>query len=209
MALARVLIVDDDKFVMTTLQHALAGMNIEVVGCASRPQDGLEIAIASQVDVALLDLDLGPGANGIDLAHALRKQQPNIGIVILTSYTDPRISDPSSRSLPKGTIFLTKSKIDEMSTLISAIVSAKQSPLHAGRKNAPLMALSDKQISVLILLSQGLTTTEIAKMQSVGEKAIESTITKLHRQLELPKSGKLNTRVQLVRAYYSLRGKDL
>lgn len=208
MPIASVIIVDDDQFIQTTLSHALLGLNIDVVGSTGKISEAMEIAHQKNVEVAILDLDLGPGANGIDLAYALRNVNPNVGIIILTSYTDPRISDPANRALPKGSIFLNKSKISDLSTLVNAVVSARQLPLHAGRKHAPLTILSDKQIEVLILLSQGLTTSEIAKKQCVGEKAIEATITKLHAQLNLQKSKTLNTRVQLVRAYFALRGKD-
>lgn len=204
MSMASVLIVEDDRFTRTTLVHALIGLNVNVVAECGRPQDAINID--EEYDVALLDLDLGPGANGIDLAYGLRKKNPQLGIVILTSYSDPRVADPKNRALPKGTIFLTKSKITDMSSVISAILTAKKTPLNAGRKGASLIALSDKQIEVLVLLSKGFTTAEIARNQGVGEKAIEATITKLHHLLELPKSSTLNTRVQLVRAYFNLRG---
>jgi DNA-binding NarL/FixJ family response regulator len=105
----RILIVEDDPFVQMTLAQALESANFEIVARVATPTDAISAAKSGSVDVAILDLDLGPGASGIDVAHALRQNNARIGLILLTSYTDPRISDPNARALPKGTIFLTKS----------------------------------------------------------------------------------------------------
>ena len=125
----RILIVEDDSFLQMTLAQALESANFEIVARVATPIDAIKAAKSGQVDVAILDLDLGPGASGIDVAHALRQNNERIGLILLTSYTDPRISDPNSRALPKGTIFLTKSGITEIRDLSSAILQVKLWPV--------------------------------------------------------------------------------
>jgi DNA-binding NarL/FixJ family response regulator len=162
----------------------------------------------SEPDVAILDLDLGPGANGIDLSIALRSLHPRIGLILLTSYTDPRISDPSAPQLPKGTIFLTKSLLTSIHDLTTAILQVKLWPHEVKRQISPDRSqLTKNQIEVLKLLSDGLTTAEIAARQGISDKAVEGTITRLQAILGISKDKKFNPRVQLVRAYYTLSGK--
>lgn len=208
MKLGRILIVEDDPFVQMTLAQALESANFEIVARVANPTDALVAAKAGNVEVAILDLDLGPGASGIDVAHALRQNNARIGLILLTSYTDPRISDPNSRLLPRGTIFLTKSRITEIHELSTAILQVKLWPVESKRNAATTRShLTEIQIDVLRLLAEGLATSEIADRQGVSEKAVEATITRLHNLLGLEKNKKLNPRVQLVRAYFALSGK--
>jgi len=204
----RILIVEDDPFVQMTLAKALESANFEIVARVATANEAIHIAKSEQIDVAILDLDLGPGATGIDVAHALRKNYRDVGLVLLTSYTDPRISDPNSRALPIGTIFLTKSRLTQIQELITAILQAKVWPLDSKRSAMPERShLTQVQIDVLRLLAEGATTSEIALQQGVSQKAVEATITRLHNLLGLSKNNKLNPRVQLVRAYFALSGK--
>lgn len=208
MKLGRILIVEDDPFVQMTLAQALESANFEIVARVANPTDALVAAKAGNVEVAILDLDLGPGASGIDVAHALRQNNARIGLILLTSYTDPRISDPNSRVLPRGTIFLTKSRITDIHELSTAILQVKLWPVESKRNAATTRShLTEIQIDVLRLLAEGLATSEIADRQGVSEKAVEATITRLHNLLGLEKNKKLNPRVQLVRAYFALSGK--
>jgi DNA-binding NarL/FixJ family response regulator len=106
MGLASVLLVDDDMFTRTTLSAALSARGINVVASTDSAAGALENLISLNPDVAIVDLDLGPGPSGIDICHALRSQKPNLGLILLTSYTDPRIHDPSNSQLPKGCRFI-------------------------------------------------------------------------------------------------------
>ena len=183
MKLASTILVDDDQFVVTTLKQALIALNIEVLGTASTADDAIKLIHTKKVDVAILDLDLGLGPTGIDIAYALRRERPRIGLVFLTSFSDPRIADPYSRELPVGSKFITKSKLSDMGTLVSAIISARKNPLKNLKKTHKGIALTNRQIEVLKLLSTGISTGEMAKKLDVSEKAIEAMITKLYSEL--------------------------
>jgi DNA-binding NarL/FixJ family response regulator len=208
MALASVLLVEDDVFTRSTLAAALSGANFEIKGEVSTAKDALAAIQKFSIDIAVLDLDLGPGANGIDIAYALRQLHPQIGIIILTSYSDPRVANPDSLPLPKGSKFLTKSKLTDIRPLIKAIIELKHLPI-AGRtiSETERSIFTENQLFVLQGVAEGLTTKEIAKRLKVSDKAIEGTITRLHTLLDLQKDASLNPRVQLARAYFELAGK--
>jgi DNA-binding NarL/FixJ family response regulator len=207
-ALASVLLVEDDVFARSTLYAALVGANIEVRGQVAKASEAIRAVTKFSIDVAIIDLDLGPGANGIDIAIALRDINPRVGIIILTSYSDPRVANPKSLSLPKGSKFVTKSSLTDFSSLITMILELKNQPLtNKNGSKIERVEFSENQLSVLQGVAEGLTTKEIANRAGVSEKAIEGTITRLHSMLDLPKKSSLNPRVQLARAYFQLSGK--
>ena len=70
----RVVIVDNDAFTRTTLAAALSGNNFEVVAAIGKASQCLALPDLNTVHVALLDLDLGDGPTGLDLAKALRER---------------------------------------------------------------------------------------------------------------------------------------
>lgn len=208
MALASVLLVEDDVFTRSTMAAALLGANLEVKAQVAKTSDAIRAVQKFAIDVAILDLDLGPGANGIDIAIALREVSPRIGIIILTSYSDPRVANPRSLALPKGSKFITKSQLTEFGPLVKSILELKAFPVLGKIDTRPeKVAFSENQLMVLQGVAEGLTTREIAIRAGVSEKAVEGTITRLHLMLDLPKQPTLNPRVQLARAYFKLSGK--
>ena len=208
MPLARVLLIDDDSFTRSTLSAALNGAGMQVVAAVDNASDAISSLINSNPDVAVVDLDLGSGPSGIDICHALRKENPKIGLILLTSYTDPRIHDPANLRLPKGCRFLTKNELYDFNILFQEIIVAKNKPLkYIFKNNDKELKLSDIQIQVLKAVAEGLSTSEIAKIRGVSEKAIEATIAKTNKLLGINKSKNFNQRVQLARSYFKLSGK--
>lgn len=208
MELASVVLIDDDLFTRTTLTAALAGSGINVLSVAENGSIGLEAVKNLNPDVVIADLDLGPGPSGIDICHAIRMTKPSIGLILLTSFTDPRIHDPANSSLPRGCRFVSKSGLQDIKVLVQEILIARNKPLQGSQlKKARENLLSDTQIEVLIAVSQGLSTAEIASQRGVTEKAIEGMIAKIHSTLGISRSKSLNQRVQLARLYFKLSGK--
>jgi NtrC-family two-component system response regulator AlgB len=81
---ARVLIVDDEKNIRTTL-----GVCLESLGCqvsqASTPEAALEALRHAPFDLAFLDLRLGQ-ESGLDLLPRLLAERPGLDVVMITAY---------------------------------------------------------------------------------------------------------------------------
>lgn len=206
--LARVLVVEDEQFTRTMLGTSLQALGFEIAGLCDSAACALESQKAGRVDVALLDLDLGPGPSGIDIAYALRDAAATVGLVFLTSYRDPRIKDPDERGLPKGSRFLVKSQVVDPELIRSTIVDAHRDPLRAAARRMEVDELTDHQIAVLRLVASGRSNSEIAAAMDVSDKAVERTIQRISEALGLEASAG-NRRVHLTRAYAELSGKDL
>jgi DNA-binding NarL/FixJ family response regulator len=208
MALARVLLIDDDLFTRSSLTAALNGVGMNVVASAENGSSGIEAMKSSNPEVAVVDLDLGPGPSGIDISNALRMHNPLIGLVLLTSYTDPRVHDPSNSKLPKGCRFLSKTEMTDIKVLVQEILIARNKPLSVNKnKRSTVNRLTDSQLEVLIAVAHGLSSAEIAANRGVSVKAIEAMIAKIHSLLGITKSKSLNQRVQLARTYFQLSGR--
>ena len=209
MAVVNVLLIEDEAFTRTLLSAALAGPLLEIHSGLSAKY-ALDTAASTPIDVAVLDLDLGGGPSGIDIAHALRQQHPHMGLVLLTSYSDPRLSSAQERALPLGTRYITKSSLDDVNQLITVILRAKSEPLKTERNtHNGKTDLTDHQIDILRQIAAGISNAEIARTLGISDKAVENTVTRIIDVLDIPRDSSLNPRVQLVRAFSSLAGKQL
>jgi DNA-binding NarL/FixJ family response regulator len=208
MILAKAIVIDDDPFVRSTLSAGLAHYGIQVVQSFDIGSSAISAISTIDPDVAIVDLDLGPGPSGIDICHSLRTHKPNLGLILLTSYQDPRIFDPAGSSLPKGCRFISKSELEDFKVLVETVLSARAKPFLESKKIASdSTVLTSNQLEVLKLIAQGLSTEEIASNRGVSEKAIESSIAKIQKVAGFKKSKSLNQRVQLARFYILLSGK--
>ena len=80
---ARLILVEDDPFTRATLGDALALHGFDVRARVGTAFDAIEAQQIHNPQVALLDLDLGVGASGIDVAIALREKAPELELSFL------------------------------------------------------------------------------------------------------------------------------
>lgn len=208
MSLARVLVVEDDSFIRNTLTALLGQRGFEVVGATDNAEEAIILQQLHHPEVLLTDLDLGIGPNGVDIATSLREKNSQLGIIILTSFSDPRFAASGNQKMPRGTMYFTKSRISDISVLFTSILRVKHLPLaEVRRSDAEKNHLTETQIEILRLVSEGKTTASIAKDRNVSEKSVEAIIARIHSSLALPRDKSFNPRVQLTRAFFALSGK--
>lgn len=207
------ILVEDDPFTRATLGDALALHGFDVRARVGTAFDAIEAQQIHNPQVALLDLDLGVGASGIDVAIALRERDPRIGIVFLTTYKDPRLVNSNIPHLPDGAIYLNKLDINSTAKIANQIALAIVKPVEKRSlqwvRSGPLSSMSAMQIEILKDIAAGLSTAEIARARGVTEQAIDKTIKRISKNLGIPKSSDSNMRVQIVRAYFENRGQGI
>ncbi len=200
----RILLVEDDDFTRVTLKAALERFGLTVVASASDAKSAITGAVDNGAQVGVFDLDLGPGPTGLDVAHGIRRLLPDFGVVMLTSYEDPRLFSTSLSELPDGAAYVVKQSLEDLGFLVEAI---RGSVGTADRSSAaPRIDLTDPQVETLRLLACGLTNAEIARVRVVEVKSVEQTIARLAKRLDLSGNDQVNQRVALARAFYSLTG---
>jgi DNA-binding NarL/FixJ family response regulator len=207
--------VDDDPFTRATLASSL-----QVLGCFVLAADSVSSALKAirnyrgetPPNVALLDLDLGEGPTGLDLAHTLREEFPDLAIVLLSTYQDPRLLGSNQPEIPTGGIYLVKSSVSSPQILGDALYQAVEMAQSQGKKfqndhnQAVLDGLTDKQIEMMRMVASGLSNSEIAKRQWMTEAAVEKAITRLIKNLKLVSSKEQNQRVMIAGAYHQFTG---
>lgn len=203
-------IVEDDDLLRASMEIALQAKGIQVTVSADSSAVALQHPLIRSIDVALLDLHLGSGPSGIEVARSLRSKNPSVGIVFLTSLLDPRLLNVGLKELPYGSRYVSKQDLrdfdDLVKTLYSAAIGAK-SPEEKTRKSDPLPK-SAKQLQILKLVAQGLSNSAIAKQLVLSERTVESSISRLIDELNLRETPDTNKRVQLARIYLRARGLD-
>ncbi len=208
---ARVILVEDNDFTRSTLAGALRDAGFDIVGDADAATNGLRLIRRHTPDAVIIDLDLGPGPSGADLAAEVRQAMPETGIVILTSYEDPRLTGRNLDHLPADARYLVKSDLKSVQVLAEAVHAAIDA---AGRNAvAPLLAqpprvspLTDAQIEVVRLVAEGLSNGEIARRRHISETSVERIIMRAARELGIETTSTHNRRVLLTRAYLDMTG---
>ncbi len=198
-----VLVVEDTDFTRMLLVTAVDSLGYQATGAADAGAAMRLVRDSSPTTApaaALIDLDLGAGPTGADLARGLRRILPNLGIAILTSYEDPRLLG-NLPEFPPGTFYLTKSHLGDVETLGAVLEECMQEPT-TPRSTAKPLNLSDGQLEVMRLVALGQSNAEIAKGLWLSVSAVEKSIHRLAQQLELPSVAAANRRVLIAQAYY-------
>ena len=87
---ARILIVEDDNVVALLLQHTLTRLDYEVAGLAFTSSQAVELVESTRPDLVLMDINLGPGGDGIQTADRIM-QELHVPVVYLTAYSEDAI----------------------------------------------------------------------------------------------------------------------
>lgn len=209
----RVMLVDDDPFTRMMLTTTLRSLECDVLGDASSAAHALRLARDLHPEVAVVDLDLGEGPTGGDLAHGLRTLNPAIGIVILSTYEEPRLMGHNQPPLPEGSLYLVKKTVVDPEVLARAISMSIDPMVRGGRVSFDLSPgssvparLTDLQIDIMRLVAAGHSNAEIAKRRSLTVPSVEKAVARLIKQLDLQATPDKNQRVMIAQLYYQLSG---
>lgn len=204
----RLLIADDHAMVRRGLQVFLATQpDIEIAGEASNGEETLKEAIRVRPDVILMDLNM-PVLNGIETTAQLKAEQPDIRVIVLTSFVDYDHVLPAIRAGARGYLL----KDIEPEDLVAAIrrvyqgqvelhpdaagllmshVTAPDSERGDGEREGEretrhaLHALTKREREVLQLIASGLNNREIGDALFITEKTVKTHVSHLLDKLEV------------------------
>ena len=187
---------------------ALEQANFEVAVAAS-VADAKKTVAKFDPDVALIDISLGDGPTGIDLAHMLRATRPDIGVLILSRHPDARTAG-NAQELPEGCGFLRKEMVGDKSALLAAIdlvLSDKSMGIrHDKNADSPIANLSPKQFELLKMVAQGLTNQEMATRLGISASAIEQRLSVIFKQLQIGEIAGVSPRAEAMRLFIAHAG---
>ena len=207
-----VLIVEDNTFLLDIVTNSLNTPSFQAFG-ASTPAQAWELFEKIDPDAVVLDIELGHGANGLDLGEQMLAKSPGIGVIFLTELAHPRISKPEWTDLPPGAGFLTKSKLTSLTDLVDALeavlaVEPSEPPRHDKSDATVWDDLSKAQIEVLGLIAQGMSNNEIAKHRGTQVRAVEALISRTFDQLNIDIPGSDGNRRVLAARTFLLASRE-
>jgi two-component system, chemotaxis family, chemotaxis protein CheY len=82
--MAKILIVDDAKFMRMTLSNILKKANHEIVGEGENGKEAVELYRMLRPDVVTLDITM-PVMNGLEAVKAIKQEDPNAKIIICSA----------------------------------------------------------------------------------------------------------------------------
>jgi two-component system response regulator DevR len=181
----RILVVDDHPAMRAGLRDLLADeVDFEVVAVTATAEDALAIAEREQVDVAVIDYQLG-GRNGLWLSRKLKRLAQPPAVLIYSAYTDG--------VLAAAAVVAEADAIVSKATLGSELCDAIRS-VAAGRRHMPLpppgvaeslrRRLDDQEVAIFGMLLAGIGPAEVASILDLSAARLESLLWAMLRQLE-------------------------
>lgn len=205
----KLLIVEDDSMMLQALSSGLMANGISDVETADTASIAMQKFRSFKPDVSLIDIELRQGPTGVDVSHAMRKLNPNVGIVFLTSLADPRLVDSRLPELPEGSIYLRKNSVKNLSEVTEALELAISGDLKSIKSKTAddFLDLTKAQFEIIRLIAQGHSNLEISKIRVTTVKSTENAISRLAKKLGINNSTTASQRVLLARKYTELIGK--
>lgn len=198
-------ICEDDPFTLATLTAAISFRDVDVAFSTSEPSEAISKTKELKPHALLIDLHLGDGPTGLDVARGARRLLPEVGIVFLTSFESPRLVEKNFTGVPSGSQYLTKRAVGSVDEILAAV----QRSISRDRKthvpeSGNLLVLTRHQLAVLELVAEGATNQEIAERLTLNTKSVEGVIRRIAERLGIKAEQNKNQRIQMARAY--LRG---
>ncbi len=189
----RVIVVEDEELMRELLATALSGWDaVEVVSAYGTGEEALLRLDADRPDVALLDIDLGPGETGVHIGLRMRQWRSDVGIVLLSNYDEPGVLTALPRSEAFGWAYLLKKSVSRVATIIRAIEGTRDrlvvvdpQLVHAmrPREHGRIASLTPRQRDILRLIAEGYSNAGIAAELVISAKSVENYVTQVYQGL--------------------------
>lgn len=181
-----VLIADDDAGARETLADVLASEGFSVTTVEDGPA-ALEAARSCRFDVAFLDQRM-PGADGLEVANALRRSHACRRIFLLTAYADPACIS-SALSCGVDHVFVKPLEITAALRMLKAPSQPKDGPRISDQRERYSVSspegLTRRETQILGLVAQGKHNREIATELTLSPRTVERHVGKILARLDV------------------------
>jgi DNA-binding NarL/FixJ family response regulator len=186
----RALIVDDHTLVSQGLEMMVSMMDgLEAVGVVRSGEEALDCLDKQDVDIVLMDVNLGAGISGIETTRRIKERKPDTRALTLTMFTDPATVTQAVKAGANG--YLSKAAgRDQVERAIRDVVEGRSvlDPNvpqgvfgRLGDKDAS--ALTDRELDMLQGLGERLSTRELAERFHLSEETVKTYLKVVFRKL--------------------------
>ena len=195
----QVLLADDHTLFRRGIRTILEQMEgVEVVGEAADGEEAVSQARELIPDAILMDIKM-PGISGIEATQLILKENPHIGVVLVTMFDDPQSVFSGMRAGARGYV-LKEAEPEELRIAIDAAnrgefilcpIIAKKVLEHFGKQPAlpspdlPYHELTQRELQVLQLAGEGRSNKEIAAGLNISEKTVKNHTANIFSKLQV------------------------
>jgi DNA-binding NarL/FixJ family response regulator len=208
----RVVVAEDSLIVREGLRQLLdSSPTVEVVAACSDLESLLEAIEHERPDVVLTDIRMPPTKSdeGIQVAARLRQSHPDVGVIVLSQYSEPAYVLHLLESGSDRRGYLLKERVHDRGQLISAIDTVARGgsqidpkivevlvAAKARAERSPLAELTAREDEVLAEIAQGKSNTAIAESLVLTKRAVEKHINSIFMKLGLAAADDVSKRVK-------------
>ena len=193
----RILLVDDHEVVREGLRAVLARRpGFDIVGGAGTVAEAISEAERLRPDIVVLDVRL-PDGSGIEACREIRTANPDVRVVMLTSFADEQAVVGAIMAGAAGYV-LKDTRAGAVADAIEAVAQGRglldpsvtaqvleRIRRSAGSEPSPLDVLSDQERKILEHIAEGKTNREIAAEMFLSDKTVKNYVSSILSKLEL------------------------
>lgn len=190
----KIFLADDHPLIRTGLKHSLDQKEgFVLVGEASDGYSAVEKISADPPDIALIDMDM-PGLSGVGVIRVLRKSQPQMKLLILSTFNNEAFVIDAMAAGADGYL-LKNVPLEELEKIIRSICAGEEcfSPYlisigmegKVGGAKTSDYGLTAREIEVLRYISKGTPNKEISAALFISLETVKSHVKNIYKKLEV------------------------
>lgn len=210
----RIVIAEDSVVLRDGLLMLLADRGHDVVAAVGDGNALQEAVAEHHPDIAVVDIRMPPTYTdeGLRAAIALRRNWPELGVLVFSQYVEVRYAAELFAGRPEGLGYLLKDRVADISDFVDALTRVGRGEtvldpdvvsqlLGATRRTDAVSTLTAREREVLGLMAEGRSNAAIAKGLFVSDGTVEKHVSNIFSKLGLPPSDDNHRRVLAVLRY--------
>jgi class 3 adenylate cyclase/DNA-binding NarL/FixJ family response regulator len=194
----RVVVADDSVLLREGLVRLLRDAGFAVVGTAANADELLAKVEELRPSIAITDIRMPPTQTdeGLIAAHEIRRLYPEMSVLVLSQYIEPRYATRLLEEYPERMGYLLKDRVSDIAVLADAIRRIDRGEcvidptivsrlMNRRRRGGAVAALTDDERELLALVAEGHSNESIAQRVRADPDGVEEDVKSLFAKLEI------------------------
>jgi class 3 adenylate cyclase/DNA-binding NarL/FixJ family response regulator len=194
----RLVVADDSVLLREGLVRLLRDAGFAVVGTAANADELLQKVAELRPSIAITDIRMPPTQTdeGLLAAHEIRRLYPEMSVLVLSQYIEPRYATRLLEEYPERMGYLLKDRVSDVAVLADAIRRIDRGEcvidptivsrlMSRRRRGGAVAALTDDERELLALVAEGHSNESIAERFGVDPDGVEEDVKDLFAKLEI------------------------